>query len=71
MSKRIEQDSTQVKQMLHLIFIVRSLERVGDHAVNIGEDAVFLKKAQDIRHLGHKRAAKNPALADPADSRPE
>lgn len=37
---------------LHLIFILRSLERVGDLAVNIGEDAVFMEAARDIRH-GH------------------
>jgi len=57
-SKRMDRESGQIKQVLHLIFIVRSLERVGDHAVNIGEDAVFLTSAEDIRHLGHKRAAK-------------
>jgi phosphate transport system protein len=53
-----------VKQILHLIFMVRSLERVGDHAVNIGEDAVFLINAEDIRHLGAKRAAKRAAQAE-------
>ncbi|BCX49677.1 phosphate transport system regulatory protein PhoU [Haloferula helveola] len=37
---------------LHLIFILRSLERIGDLAVNIGEDAVFMEAARDIRH-GH------------------
>jgi len=58
LSKRMDRESGQIKQVLHLIFMVRSLERVGDHAVNIGEDAVFLTNAEDIRHLGHKRAAK-------------
>ncbi|NLT71924.1 MAG: phosphate signaling complex protein PhoU [Verrucomicrobiaceae bacterium] len=58
LSKGMDKESGRVKQMLHLIFMVRSLERVGDHAVNIGEDAVFLADAEDIRHLGHKRAAK-------------
>jgi phosphate transport system protein len=58
LGKRLDQSSGQVKQILHLIFMVRSLERVGDHAVNIGEDAVFLINAEDIRHLGAKRAAK-------------
>jgi phosphate transport system protein len=36
---------------LHLIFIARYLERVGDHAKNIGEDAVYAAEAEDIRHL--------------------
>lgn len=61
LSKCMDRESGRVKQMLHLIFMVRSLERVGDHAVNIGEDAVFLANAEDIRHLGHKRAAKRAA----------
>jgi phosphate uptake regulator len=28
----------------------RSLERIGDHATNIAEDAVFAAAAEDIRH---------------------
>lgn len=58
LGKRMDKESGQVKQLLHLIFIVRSLERIGDHAVNIGEDTVFLTNAEDIRHLGAKKAAK-------------
>ncbi len=40
----------QLRGYLNLIFIARSLERVGDHATNIAEDAIFAKSAQDIRH---------------------
>jgi len=36
---------------LNLIFIARHLERVGDHAKNIGEDTVYAAAAEDIRHL--------------------
>jgi phosphate transport system protein len=35
---------------VHLLFIARHLERVGDHAKNIGEDAVYAAEAEDIRH---------------------
>jgi phosphate transport system protein len=35
---------------LNLIFIARALERVGDHATNIAEDAIFAASAQDTRH---------------------
>jgi phosphate transport system protein len=30
--------------------MARNLERVGDHATNIAEDAVFAASAEDIRH---------------------
>jgi len=46
---RIE-ESGRSQEYLHLILIVRSLERVGDMASNIGENAVFLDAARDIRH---------------------
>ncbi|MDF1825690.1 MAG: phosphate signaling complex protein PhoU [Verrucomicrobiales bacterium] len=57
LTKQMDSDSIRVKSYLHLIFIVRSLERVGDHAVNIAEDGIFLESATDVRHLGPKRAA--------------
>lgn len=64
LSKRMDREAGLVKQILHLIFIVRSLERIGDHSVNIGEDTVFLINAEDIRHRGAKRAAKRAAEAE-------
>ncbi len=39
-----------IKSYLHLIFIARHLERVGDHAKAIGEDAIYATAAEDIRH---------------------
>lgn len=47
---RIEQANGRSQDYLHLILVTRSLERVGDLAVNIGEDAVFLEVARDLRH---------------------
>ncbi len=57
-TKMLDDDTSSAKTVLHLIFIVRSLERVGDHAVNIGEDAIFLESAADVRHLGPEGAAR-------------
>jgi phosphate transport system protein len=48
---RIEASEGRSQEYLHLIFIIRSLERVGDLASNIGEDAVYLEQAKDLRHL--------------------
>ena len=41
----------RIPDYLNLIFIARHLERVGDHAKNIGEEAVYATAAEDIRHL--------------------
>jgi phosphate transport system protein len=35
---------------VELLFIVRSLERIADHATNIAEDVIFLVQGVDIRH---------------------
>lgn len=47
---RMADDSSRVESYLDLIFIARFIERIGDHATNIAEDAVFAASAQDIRH---------------------
>ncbi len=49
-ASRMEEAQGRCQEYLHLIFIVRSLERVGDLSSNIGEDAVYLEHAKDIRH---------------------
>ena len=50
LTSRMENDSGRIKDYLDLHFIVRWLERVGDHAKNIAEEAVFVTSAMDIRH---------------------
>jgi phosphate transport system protein len=47
---RMAKDPDQLRGYLNLIFIGRCLERVGDHATNIAEDAVYAAAAEDIRH---------------------
>jgi phosphate transport system protein len=51
---RIEQSNGRCQDYLHLILVTRSLERVGDLATNIGEDAVFLDVARDLRHESNR-----------------
>lgn len=48
--ERMAQDPDQLRGYLNLVFIARHLERVGDHATNIAEDAVYAAAAEDIRH---------------------
>lgn len=48
--QRMAEEPEQLRGYLNLIFIGRCLERVGDHATNIAEDAVYAAAAEDIRH---------------------
>jgi len=50
LTERMMQDRDQLRGYLNLILISRCLERVGDHATNIAEDAVYAAAAEDIRH---------------------
>lgn len=56
LSGRLEDSNGKSENLLHLIFVARSIERIGDLAVNIGEDAVYLGEARDIRHEHRKNA---------------
>ena len=57
--ERMAQDPDQLRGYLNLMFIGRHLERVGDHATNIAEDAVYAAAAEDIRHQPFVPAAGN------------
>ncbi len=50
LTERMAEDPEQLRGYLNLIFVSRCLERVGDHATNIAEDAVYAAAAEDIRH---------------------
>ncbi len=54
--ERMAQDPEQLRGYLNLMFVARHLERVGDHATNIAEDAVYAAAAEDIRHQGPQAA---------------
>lgn len=50
-TERMAADPDQLRGYLNLMFVARCLERVGDHATNIAEDAVYAVAAEDIRHV--------------------
>src|SRR6184192_368371 len=50
LTERMAEDPNQLRGYLNLIFVSRCLERVGDHATNMAEDAVYAVAAEDIRH---------------------
>lgn len=50
LTARMSEMPDRIADFLNLLLIARHLERVGDHAKNIAEDAVYAAAAEDIRH---------------------
>jgi phosphate transport system protein len=46
----IMEDPRAISPSLDLLFLAKSIERVGDHAKNIAEQIIFIVKGEDIRH---------------------
>lgn len=44
------QDPTTIRRAVDLILVGRHLERIADHATNIGEDVYYLAKGKTIKH---------------------
>ena len=44
-----------ISRVLNVIWALRSLERIGDHARNIAELVIYLVRGTDVRHMGLKR----------------
>ena len=51
LSTYIMEDARNVGHIINVTFIVKSLERIGDHSKNIAEYVVFLVKGKDVRHV--------------------
>ena len=45
------EDPSEISPVLNVMWVLRSFERVGDHATNIAEHVIYLVKGTDVRHL--------------------
>lgn len=52
LTEKMGERTNAIPDLFNLTLVLRSLERVGDHATNIAEDAVYAESAEDIRHIG-------------------
>ena len=55
------EDPKTITRATRLIFVGKNLERIADHATNIGEMVIFMVKGKDIRHMGDGRLTTDPA----------
>jgi phosphate transport system protein len=46
------EDPRTISTSLDLMFVAKSIERIGDHAKNIAEHVIFIAEGRDIRHKG-------------------
>lgn len=49
------EDPRSISRVLSVIWALRSLERIGDHARNIAELVIYLVRDTDVRHIGLER----------------
>lgn len=49
------EDPRAISRVLNVMGVLRSLERIGDHARNISEQLIFLVKGADVRHSSYEQ----------------
>ena len=59
LSTFLMEDPRNVGDYIDVVFVIKALERIGDHATNIAEYVVYLVRGKDVRHVSPDRISES------------